>query len=261
MDTTGWACFSARQTRSSPSGPRTSQRAVHYAAAELFMSYLLDHYGGRQNAAALVGQDADSIRGVQAYLDGFGAKFDDVFADWVIANYLDLDSGPYSHLTHDATTGAVEEHRPRSWGGSGRSVRGGLPGGGRRQLLRSTARTRCRIGVPPRDGAFWWANRGDSIDTPVDARVRPQQRDERDAQFLHLVRHRVRLGLRLRGGVNRRRQDLDGAARRPTTTDFNPVGAAYGHGYTGSSEGWVQEEVDLSALRREEGAGAFRVRD
>ena len=32
------------------------------------------------------------------------------------------------------------------------------------------------------------------------------------------------------------------------TSDYDPVGAAYGPGYTGESDGWIQEEVDLSAL-------------
>jgi bacillopeptidase F (M6 metalloprotease family) len=31
------------------------------------------------------------------------------------------------------------------------------------------------------------------------------------------------------------------------TTEYNPVEAAYGSGYTGKSGGWVQEKVDLSA--------------
>ena len=49
--------------------------------------------------------------------------------------------------------------------------------------------------------------------------------------------------------------------RGRTTTDCDPVGAAYGQGYTGSSGGWVQEEVDLSAYAGQKGAGALRIRD
>ena len=30
------------------------------------------------------------------------------------------------------------------------------------------------------------------------------------------------------------------------TTEANPLGLNYGHGYTGSSDGWVKETVDLS---------------
>lgn len=36
------------------------------------------------------------------------------------------------------------------------------------------------------------------------------------------------------------------------TTTRNPFGTSYGHGYTGSTEGWVQESVDLSAYAGQE---------
>jgi bacillopeptidase F (M6 metalloprotease family) len=32
----------------------------------------------------------------------------------------------------------------------------------------------------------------------------------------------------------------------PSGTDYNPSGASYGWSYTGQSNGWIQEEVDLS---------------
>jgi hypothetical protein len=32
----------------------------------------------------------------------------------------------------------------------------------------------------------------------------------------------------------------------PSGTDYNPIGASYGWSYTGQSNGWIEEEVDLS---------------
>jgi len=86
--------------------PELEDSKVHYAAAESFLGYLLDHYGGRGNASLLAQQAGDSIAGVEAYLDGFGARFIDVFADWTAANLLDEPDGPYSHAGIDARTDA-----------------------------------------------------------------------------------------------------------------------------------------------------------
>ena len=93
---------------------------VHYEESELFFRYLLDRFGGRENAAALVAEPGDGIAGVDAYLRDFDTTFEDVFADWVIANYLDEPSGPYAHEGVDlsppaATAAAVgdgERHGP-----------------------------------------------------------------------------------------------------------------------------------------------------
>src|SRR3972149_623707 len=70
---------------------------VHYQESELFFRYLLDRFGGRENAAALLAEPGDGIAGVDAYLRDFDTTFENVFADWVVANYLDEASGPYAH--------------------------------------------------------------------------------------------------------------------------------------------------------------------
>jgi hypothetical protein len=225
--------------------PPYESAAVHYAAAELFMSYLLDQYGGHQNAAALVGQKADSIRGVQAYLDGYGVKFEDVFANWVIANYLDLDSGPYAHPSIDATTGTVQEI------GSGPGE--GEVGQFATDYLRGSSGTftfdgaeEVSIGVPSLDGAFWWANRGDSIDSRLTREV------DLTGQTSPTLRFSAWYDIEYGWDYAYVSASTDGGAtwsalRGTSTTDFDPVGASYGQAYTGSSNGWVQEEVDLSA--------------
>ena len=74
---------------------------------------------------------------------------------------------------------------------------------------------RCLDRCPPGDGAFWWANRGDSINTRLTREFDLRGR-QRDAQFLDLVRDRVRLGLRLRRRLDGRRGDMDGPARDHT---------------------------------------------
>ena len=226
--------------------PPYESAAIHYAAAELFISYLLDHYGGRQNAAALLAQQADGIRGVQAYLDGFGKQFTDVFADWVIANYLDLDSGPYSHPSIDARTGAETgigtgpgEGDVSQWAAD--YLRAGDGG-----TFSFDGADEVPIGIPALDGPFWWANRGDSIDTRLTR--------EFDLTKLTSATLRYAAWYDIEYGWDYAyvSASIDGGKTwQPLpathTTDFNPVEAAYGVGYTGSSNGWVQEEVNLAA--------------
>jgi immune inhibitor A len=225
--------------------PQYESAAVHYAAAELFMAYLLDHYGGRANAAKLLAEQRDSIGGVQAYLDGFGVKFADVFADWVVANYLDLDSGPYSHFTHDATTGATSDIGSGGEGEVGQFATDYLEAGGAGTFTFDGA-DEVTIGVPALDGPFWWANRGDSIDSRLTR--------EFDLGGLTGATLRFSTWFDIESGWDYAyvAASTDGgqtwtALPGQNTTDFNPVEAAYGPGYSGNSGGWVQEALDLSA--------------
>jgi hypothetical protein len=225
--------------------PEYESSAIHYAAAELFMSYLLDQYGGRSRAAELLANDGDSLRGVQAYLDGFGKTFADVFADWVVANYLDLDSGPYSHASTETTTGAVT--------GIERGSGDGEVGQFAADYLEAPAGNfafdggdEVSMGIPALDGPFWWGNRGDSVDTLLTR--------EFDLSGLTSATLRFSAWYDIEYGWDYAyvAASRDGGATwqalpATTTTEFDPVGAAYGQGYTGSSSGWVQEEVDLSA--------------
>ena len=224
--------------------PEYESAAIHYAAAELFMGYLLDHYGGRERASELLAKDGDSIRGVQAFLDGFGAKFNDVFADWVVANYLDLDNGPYSHTSTDATTGATS----RVGSGSGEGEVGQFAAdyleAGASGTFTFDGADEVSLGVPLGGGAFWWANRGDSINTRLTR--------EFDLSSLTSATLNFSTWYEIEYGWDYAyvAVSTDGgktwtALPGTTTTDFDPVGAAYGQGYTGSSGGWVEETVNL----------------
>src|SRR3972149_4548463 len=81
---------------------------VHYQESQLFFRYLLDRFGGRENAAALLAEPGDGIAGVDAYLRGFGATFEDVFADWIGANYLAEATGSYAHEGVDLSPPAAD---------------------------------------------------------------------------------------------------------------------------------------------------------
>lgn len=228
--------------------PEIENAAVHYAAAELFMSYLLDRFGGRESASRVLAEPGDSIAGVQVYLASLGAEFNDVFADWVVANYLDAGAGPYSHPSVQAATRVV-------------TAVGG-PGSGDGDVGQFAAdyiaietqaggafsfdgAEEVTVGVPFQEGPFWWGNRGDSIDS--------QLTREFDLSGLERATLRFSTWFDIEEGWDYAypAASVDGgktwkALPGGRTTDYNPVEAAYGPGYTGRSDDWVQEEIDLS---------------
>lgn len=72
---------------------------AHYGASYLFAAYYLDRFGA-EATQALVSQQENGINGVEAAMADLGLtlSFDDLFADWSIANYLDsLDRGEGVH--------------------------------------------------------------------------------------------------------------------------------------------------------------------
>jgi hypothetical protein len=62
-----------------------------YIKSYLFSLYFFERYGGQAAVQALVAEPANSIAGYDAVLDDllYAENFEDVFADWVVANWLD----------------------------------------------------------------------------------------------------------------------------------------------------------------------------
>jgi hypothetical protein len=82
-----------------------SARTEHYGASYLFMAYFLERFGNEM-MQAVIADDANGIDGFDNVLSaaGTGLTFDDVFADWVVANLLDdpgLADGQYGYQDLD----------------------------------------------------------------------------------------------------------------------------------------------------------------
>ncbi len=224
--------------------------SVHYGESQLFFRYLLDRFGGRGNAAALLAAPGDGIAGVDTYLREFGTTFREVFSDWVIANYLDEPSGPYAHEGADLTTTIAT--KIDGTGDGEESVHQFAadyleiepPDGG--GVFEFDGADQVGIGIEPRDGPFWWSNTGDSIDSRLTR--------EFDLAGLSAatLRFRTWFATELAWDYAYVAASRDGgktweALPGRHTTDFNPIGLAYGPGYSGDSDGeWVQEEIDLT---------------
>ncbi len=227
--------------------PDTGDSAVHYAASELFFRYLLDRFGGAASAHTLTAEPADGIAGVDAFLRRFGTTFEDVFADWVAANYLDAPDGRYAHRDLDARVKIKTAVRQPGPGEGSVSQFGadyleiGAPGG----IFVFDGADSVSVGVPPSDGAFWWAGGVDGIDARLTRELDLTGLSQATLRFSFWAQIErgwdyAYVALSLDGGE--RWQALPGQY----TTDYDPVGNAYGPGYTGDSGGWQQEEIDLT---------------
>jgi hypothetical protein len=62
-----------------------------YIKTYLWSLYFYEQYGGQPSVYAVVQEPANSIQGYENVLDnlGYSQNFEDVFADWTVANYLD----------------------------------------------------------------------------------------------------------------------------------------------------------------------------
>ena len=242
--------------------PLGGNNIPHYGMSHLFFRYLLDRYGGREGAAQLLKEPADGIAGVDAYLAPFGTTFQDVFTDWVIANYVDDPAGGrYSQPNmeaHPAPTATLDDYQD----GDGEVhqfaadyIEVELPQGDA-VFSFDGAETVGAIANEPYSGAGqWWSNRGDAIDSTLTAefdltglasatlRFHAWYDIEEQWDYAYVVASTD-------GGSTWR------ALPGQHTTEENPLSLAYGPAFTGKSgdddgPSWVEEEVDLTPFAGE----------
>ncbi len=226
--------------------PSSGDSIPNYAASELFFAYLLDHHGGRVNGHALLNEPGDGWDGIDAYLAAYGTKSDNVFGDWVIANWLDAEDGPYSHPSLNATT-TVAATVTGDGNGTVRQYAADylrIPAGSG-TVFGFQGEETVSIGIPERDGAFWWSQRGDAIDSRLTRELDLRNVNEASLRFDAWYETEdgwdyAYVAASTDGGATW--QTLPG---QHTTSD-DPTGASYGHGYTGTSGGWIAEEINLS---------------
>ena len=78
----------------------------NYNQVKLFMLFMFEHYGGWQYITNLIRNQADGIAGVESTLKqlGYSESFDDVFEQWVLANYVDdasFGDGKYAYIHYN----------------------------------------------------------------------------------------------------------------------------------------------------------------
>jgi immune inhibitor A len=248
--------------------------AAHYGASYLFMSYFLDRFG-EDLTKAVVASPQNGIAGFDEALQKAGRpeRFDDIYADWVIANYLDAPNadseGRYGYSNIDLAPMAVSETYTKfpaqaeaqvsQYGVDYIRLQGGGP-----ITIDFTGQTQVGLMDTKPQGTYsWWSNRGDQSDSTLTRAF--DLRDAKSATLNFSAWYNIEDGwdyayVEASTDGGQTWKILPGGH----TTEKNPVGNAFGPGWTGLSgyasgdktEGktaqWIEEKVDLTPFAGKE---------
>ncbi len=239
--------------------PLTAWRdaAAHRGAAHLLMTYLHQRFGD-EAVRALVAEPANGVKGFDAALQSVEAAmtFEDLFADWLAANYLDsvleTDDGRYSYPDLDLgrpTSTAIYDSYPAQLETSVHQF------GADYVILRGEedlqvqfvgeTETPLLTNGPHLDGPVWWSNRADESRATLTRGF-----DLSEVEQVTLT-YRVWYDIEPHYDYATVAVSADGGNQwqllhTPSGTEADTYGNNPGWGYTGRSDGWIQEAIDLS---------------
>ncbi|MDY7080057.1 MAG: immune inhibitor A [Chloroflexota bacterium] len=255
------------QLNSWPEGPGAA--GANYGAGYLFTSYFLDRFGPSATQS-LVAHPENSLASVGAVLEelGAGLTYEDLFADWIVANLLDdpyLADGRYGYEEIDPPSFEIEtSYDGGDYPASGSStvhqhgndyieLRGEQPldfsftGSTQIGLVNTTAHS---------GSYFWWSNRGDDSDMMLTRGFDLSNVSEATLEFwtwydLEEDWDYAYVEISADGG------ETWEILTTPSGTRTNPNGNSFGWAYTGRSGGggtaeWIHEQVDLSPYAGQE---------
>lgn len=241
----------------------------HYGSSYLFMAYFLQRFG-EELTRAVVSQPANGTRGFDAALHqaGLDLTFEDVFADWVIANYVgDFDAlaqhGIYgyrklqppkpvlaesvSRLTQRTKSSSVANFGVDYISISGR--------GDATIYFHGNSSTRFADVDQLSGNRAWWSNRADDSDVRLTrefnlADAPPTAELMMTVRMWYDIEEDYDYGYVL---VSRDGRKWDILPGQRTTTD-NPSGNSFGSAYTARSApsrlagtpNWIEENFDLN---------------
>ena len=234
----------------------SSSIGAHYGGASLFMHYLYEHYSGpdRSGMRSLLAETDDNVAGIDSYLEqaGYDKDFHGVFRDWIAANFLDEEGGVHGYSDLDVGVQASRrltrpgkvDRESNQYGTHYIELGGSLKDGPARIEFEGLGYTRLLPADVPEEGC-WWSNSGDSITSTLTREVDLTEGSSATLTFdgwYHIEKDwdYVYLEVSTDGGIQWEILETE------HTSTANPIGVAFGPGYTGRVKDWVSEEVDLS---------------
>ncbi len=244
-------------------GNEQGYSSPHYGAAYMFLKYFLDRFG--ENATkALVAEPTNGMDSVDEVLkrltetDSITMQpitADELFRDWSVTNLLQdasVKDGRYQYKNYPAPHFSAGDllNPTQEWENSSVTQYG-------TQYYKINCERDCTLEikvqpsvnilpVDPHSGDYFvWSNQGDESDMtlsrefdfsqvrgPLTLQYWTWYDIEKDYDYLYLIASEDGLNWKI--------------LNNPTCTKTNPIGANYGCGYSGKSNGWIQETVDLS---------------
>jgi immune inhibitor A len=243
----------------------------NYGGSYLFMVYFLERFGD-EVLRQVVASKADGIAGFDEVLadQGLGVTFEDVFADWLMANYLDdpvLGDGRYGYRDLKIERPAIDVTYSQYPVHSAATVHQygadyiELQAGGGDVMVHFAGSTEVKlVDNEAHSGSYqWWSNRSDESDTTLTRAfdlTRLEQATLRAWLWYDIEEDYDYVYVEVSTDGGQTWDILPGKY----TTDHNPSGNSFGHAYTGKSgveagaseapdatPQWVLEEMDLTA--------------
>lgn len=243
----------------------SSQTSPHYGAGFLFTTYLLDRFG-EEATRAVVANPLNGMESIDDTLTTIGAtdgitgqpvRADDLFLDWAITNYLQDGSvadGRYTYHNYSKAPQAgdtetltdcpqpLAERPVHQYGVDYISLK--CAGDYTIHFEGSTV-TKLMPEDPYSGSYAFWSNKGDesdmtltrlfdftNVDAPGSLTFKTWYDLEQDYDYLYLE------------------TSTDGEnwqiIKTPMGTDLDPSGNSFGWAYNGSTNGWREENIDLS---------------
>ena len=240
----------------------------HYGASYLFMTYLYDRFG-EEFSRALVANPLDGLKSIDAVLDEFfenGKEMitaEDVFQDWTIANLLQdssVEEGFYGYeslldLLPFQTTETINLQEEAEYSYAVHQYGIDYFQLDSEQPIRLEFQGQQSVQIVPADphsgDFYYWSNKGDQsavslsqtfdfreVQAPIALTYYTWFDIEQDWDFVYLL-------------VSEDGENWQLLEPSLCTKD-NLTGSNQGCGYTGSSNGWQYQEVDLSQFAGKE---------
>ncbi|MBU1749399.1 MAG: immune inhibitor A, partial [Chloroflexi bacterium] len=234
------------------------EAGAHYGGSYLFMAYFLDRFG-EETTKSLVAEPKNGIAGINAVLADRGLTFDDLFADWVVANYLDdpnLADGRYGYRELETMRLSTDHHDSFPVRQTAEVSQYGtdyiqISGRGDVVISFAGATTVPVLGGGAHSGQYvWWGNRGDDSNPTMTREFDLSALNKATLDFwtwydIETEWDYAYVSVSTDGGQTWT------ILRGPSSTDADPNGTGYGWGYTDKSGGgseprWIEESIDLT---------------
>ncbi len=227
----------------------------YYNAAHLFFTYFTQRYG-MDALPPLIARPEHGAAGIEAYLRaaGHASTFDEVFMDWTTANLMGGKADmPYGYTDASVLSPLSPRRTLAAEGALSGSVAPfaadyvqlEVPDQGGELRFEGDVTTPILATSPYSGEACWWSNRGDSSHSRLTQEFDLSQVSTASLTFrlwhnLEELWDYLYVTASADGG-----DTWQVLAGTHTVTD-DPLGATYGPGVTGISDGWVEERIDLT---------------